>query len=75
MKHPTVRYEHDKHRGHIVCMHMLDLIEQDLDIDAVIEWLTAQAGSKRLAYNMWKFRSQNEAEECIIMYNLTWTTV
>lgn len=74
MKYPTVAYEHDKHYGHIVRMHMLDLIDQDLSIDEAIEWLTAQVGVRRLAYNMWKFRSLREAEECIMLYNLTWTT-
>jgi hypothetical protein len=71
MKYPTCTYEHNKHYGHIVRMHMLDRIEQDLSIDTAIEWLSTQIGSKRLAYNMWQFRSQNDADECIMLYNLT----
>lgn len=72
MKYPTVRYTHDKHRGHIVHMDMLDLVDQDSDIDTVIEWLNNHC-HKRIAYNMWKFRSTQDANECIILYNLTWT--
>lgn len=73
MKYPTVRYEYDKHHGTILFMNMLELVYQDVHIDEVVEWLSNQEGSRRLAYNMWKFRSPKEAEECIILYNLTWT--
>lgn len=42
-------------------------------VDAILEWATTNSCGIRIGYDLWKFRSQQEAKEFIMVYKLTWS--
>ena len=44
-------------------------------VDAIIEWAIENSNGTRISYDTWKFKTQQEAEEFIMLYKLTWGDV
>ena len=42
-------------------------------IDEVLEWTNEQSKARRISYDTWQFRSKDEANEFIMLYNLRWS--
>ena len=43
------------------------------ELEEVILWANEHAQARRISYDTWQFRSRAEAEQFIMVYNLTWT--
>jgi hypothetical protein len=43
------------------------------EIEEVLEWTNENSNARRISYDTWQFRSQQEAEEFIMLYNLRWS--
>jgi len=41
-------------------------------VDAILEWAIENSNGTRISYDTWKFKTQQEAEEFIMLYKLTW---
>ena len=39
-------------------------------VDRILEWTLENSNGTRISYDMWKFRSQEEAEEFIMLFTL-----
>ena len=44
-------------------------------VDAILEWTIKNSNGTRISYDTWKFKTQQEAEEFIMLYKLTWGDV
>lgn len=43
------------------------------EIEEVLEWTNEQSKARRISYDTWQFRSQDEANQFIMLYNLRWS--
>lgn len=43
------------------------------DLEEVIHWAIMHSQARRISYDTWQFRSQEDAESFIMLYNLTWS--
>lgn len=43
------------------------------EIEEVLEWAQENSNARRISYDTWQFRSQAEAEQFIMLYNLRWS--
>lgn len=41
--------------------------------EEVILWAVKNAQTRRISYDTWQFKSKNDAEQFIMLYNLRWT--
>ena len=77
--HPC--YEHRQGWGHTVRLAQPDFKETDFgttvdpdEQDEVILWAVEHAQARRISYDTWQFRSQQEAEQFIMGYKLRWSS-
>lgn len=73
----TPKYELKRGWGHTV--RLVDPYDGDAElgsavdyeaVDAILEWATENSCGTRIGYDMWKFRSQEEANEFIMVFTL-----
>lgn len=43
------------------------------EIEEVLVWTNQSAQARRISYDTWQFKSQQAAEQFIMIYNLRWT--
>ena len=43
------------------------------ELEEVILWVDMHSQARRISYDTWQFRSQEDAESFIMLYNLTWS--
>lgn len=74
------KYSLRKSWGHVVALkdpyqahsEFGTIVDQD-SVDAILKWTEENANAIRISYDTWKFRSQDDAEQFIMLYKLTWT--
>lgn len=76
--HPEYRLR--KEWGHTVTLAQPEFQATDFgttvdpdELEEVILWANEHAQARRISYDTWQFRSQADAEQFIMVYNLTWT--
>lgn len=42
------------------------------ELEEVILWVDTHSQTRRISYDTWQFRSQEDAKSFIMLYNLTW---
>jgi len=42
-------------------------------MEEVIAWTDENAQARRISYDTWQFKSRQDAEQFIMIYNLRWT--
>ncbi len=47
---------------------VIDLHEEE----EVIGWTNENSGARRISYDTWQFKSKQEAEQFIMLYNIRW---
>lgn len=63
----TVRLMQNMNMGESV--HTVDPDE----LEEVILWAIKNAQTRRISYDTWQFKSKDDAEQFIMLYNLRWT--
>lgn len=43
------------------------------ELEEVILWAVKNAQTRRISYDTWQFKSKDDAEQFIMLYNLRWT--
>ncbi len=43
------------------------------ELEEVLEWAQENSNARRISYDTWQFKSQQQAEEFIMLYNLRWS--
>lgn len=43
-------------------------------VDKILEWTLQNSNGKRISYDTWQFRSEQDANEFIMMFKLRWGT-
>ncbi len=43
------------------------------EVEDVLIWAEENAGARRISYDTWQFKSAEEADQFIMVYNLRWT--
>ncbi len=73
-------YQHRKDWGHVVRLAQPEFKSTDFgttvdpdELEEVIQWAVENAQARRISYDTWQFRSQADAEQFIMVYNLMWT--
>ena len=73
-------YEHRTGWGHTVRLVLPEFKATDFgttvdpdELEEVILWANENSKARRISYDTWQFRSQNDAGQFIMLYNLTWT--
>ena len=49
-----------------------DTVDPD-ELEEIIIWAVHNSQARRISYDTWQFRSQEEANYFIMMYNLIWS--
>jgi hypothetical protein len=43
------------------------------EIEGVLEWANENSNARRISYDTWQFKSAEEANQFIMIYNLRWS--
>ncbi len=83
MKWFKAEYEHRSNSwGHVVQLienpehkaeQFVGVIIDPYEIEEVLNWTNENSNGRRISYNTWQFRSQEEAEQFIMLYTLRWS--
>jgi len=42
------------------------------EVEEVLEWANENSNARRISYDTWQFKSKEEAEHFIMVYNIRW---
>jgi hypothetical protein len=83
MKWFKAEYEHRSNSwGHVVQLvenpehkaeQFVNVIIDPYEIEEVLNWTNDNSNARRISYDTWQFKSANEANQFIMIYNLRWT--
>lgn len=71
------KYSLRKGRGHTVSLkdpyydhNEFGTVVDAESVDAILEWTVENANGTRISYDIWQFKTQQDAEEFIMMFTL-----